>query len=73
MNNDSNNSKPSAFQLLCQAGVDKDIDFKAAVAIDAAIKSTPQGFACINLIEQYNQGLITFAEFRNAFVTAALS
>ena len=72
MNNDSNNSKPSAFQLLCQAGTDKDIDFKAAVAIDAAIKSTPQGETCVSLIEQYHSGLITFAEFRNAFVAAAL-
>ena len=73
MNNDSNNSKPSAFQLLCQAGVDKGIDFKTAVAIDAAIKSTPQGVTCVSLIEQYHSGLITFAEFRNAFVAAALS
>ena len=73
MDNDSNNSKPSAFQLLCQAGTDKDIDFKTAVAIDAAIKSTPQGSACVSLIEQYNDGLITFAEFRNSFITAALS
>ena len=73
MNNDSNNSKPSAFQLLCQAGVDKGIDFKTAVAIDAAIKSTPQGVTCVSLIGQYHSGLITFAEFRNAFVAAALS
>ena len=66
-------NKPSAFQLLCQAGTDDGIDFKTAVAIDAAIKSTPQGETCVSLIEQYNQGLLTFAEFRNAFVTAALS
>ena len=66
-------NKPSAFHLLCQAATDDDIVFKTAVAIDAAIKSTPQGETCVSLIEQYNQGLITFAEFRNAFIAAALN
>ena len=70
---DNLTNKPSAFQLLCQAGVDDNIDFKTAVAIDAAIKSTTQGETCVSLIEQYHSGLITFAEFRNAFITAALS
>ena len=66
-------NKPSAFHLLCQAATDDDIVFKTAVAIDAAIKSTPQGETCISLIEQYNQGLLTFTEFRRSFITAALS
>ena len=70
---DTNTQKPSAFQLLCQAGVATGVDGKTAEAIDAAIKCTEQGDTCIRLIEQYRSGSITFAEFRNAFVTAALS
>ena len=72
MKNKSNNRKPSAFQLLCQAGADKNIDSRAAIAIDAAIKSTPQGETCVYLIEQYNEGFITFAKFCKAFIAAAL-
>ena len=69
---DNLTNKPSAFQLLCQAGSIGWLDGATAEAIDRAIKSTQQGHDCVLLIEQYNQGLITFAEFRNAFVAAAL-
>ena len=40
---DNLNNKPSAFQLLCQAGTASEIDFITAMAIDEAIKRTPQG------------------------------
>ena len=66
-------SKPSAFQLLCQAGAAPGVDSKTAEAIDTAIKYTEQGDTCIRLIEQYHSGWLTFAEFHNAFVAAALS
>ena len=68
---DTNTQKPSAFQLLCQAGVATGVDDKTAKAIDAAIKCTEQGDICILLIEQYRGGMLTFAEFRKAFTAAA--
>ena len=65
--------KASAFQLLCAAATQPAIEFKLAVAIDAAIKETKEGDALVCLIKQYNEGLITLVEFRNAFVEAALA
>ena len=63
----------SIFTELCRLATNDSITFEVAVTINTAIKQTEEGKLCESLIKQYNDGLITFAEFRNAFVTAALS
>ena len=60
------------FSDLCSIATDDRITFEVATIVDKAIKETEQGKLCISLIDQYNSGLITFAEFRNSFVEAAL-
>ena len=61
------------FADLCNIATNDSVTFEVAVTIDKAIKQTEEGKLCESLIKQYNDGLITLAEFRNAFVTAALS
>ena len=60
------------FSELCSIATDDRITFEVATIVDKAIKETEQGKLCVSLISQYNAGLITFAEFRNSFVEAAL-
>ena len=60
------------FSDLCSIATDDRIPFEVAAIIDKAIKETEQGKLCLSLIHQYNSGLITFAEFRNSFIAAAL-
>lgn len=60
------------FSDLCIIATDDRITFEVATIVDKAIKETEQGKLCISLIHQYNSGLITFAEFRNSFIAAAL-
>ena len=60
------------FTDLCSIATDNTITFEVAVILDEAIKKTEEGRLCENLIKQYNDGLITFAEFRKAFIAAAL-
>ena len=60
------------FSDLCSIATDDSISFEVAAIVDKAIKETEQGKLCISLIYQYNNGLITFAEFRNSFIAAAL-
>ena len=57
----------SRFQTLCNIALGVT-DYALAVAIDNAISATSQGKNCIELINQYNQGLVTFAEFQSAFI-----
>ena len=61
------------FAELCNMSTNDSTPFELAVTLDTAIKQTEEGKLCESLIKQYNEGLITLAEFRNAFVTAALS
>ena len=61
------------FTELCNIATNDSIPFEVAVTLDTAIKQTEEGKLCESLIKQYNDGLITLAEFRNAFVTVALS
>lgn len=61
------------FTDLCNIATNNSITFAEAVILDEAIKRTEEGKLCASLIKQYNEGLITLAEFRNAFITAALS
>ena len=61
------------FTDLCSIATNNSITFEVAVAVDTAIKQTEEGKLCESLIKQYNDGLITLAEFRNAFITAALN
>ena len=63
----------SLFTELCNIATSDDISFKVAVALNAAIEQTEEGKECLSILKQYNDGLLTFAEFRNAFITAALS
>jgi len=60
------------FADLCNIATDNTITFEVAVILDEAIKKTEEGKLCESLIKQYNDGLITFTEFRRAFITAAL-
>ena len=60
------------FADLCNIATNNSVTFEVAVTIDTAIKQTEEGKLCENLIKQYNEGLITLAEFRNAFIAAAL-
>ena len=60
------------FTDLCNIATDNTITFEVAVILDEAIKQTEEGRLCENLIKQYNDGLITLAEFRNAFIAVAL-
>ena len=60
------------FSDLCSIATDDRITSEVATIVDKAIKETEQGKLCLSLIDQYNSGLITFAEFRNSFVAAAL-
>ena len=60
------------FTDLCNIATNDTITFEEAVILDEAIKKTEEGRLCENLIKQYNDGLITFAEFRKAFIAAAL-
>lgn len=60
------------FADLCNIATNNSITFEEAVILDEAIKRTEEGKLCEILIKQYNEGLITLAEFRNAFITAAL-
>ena len=62
----------SIFSDLCSIATDNTITFEVAVAVDTAIKQTEEGKQCESLINQYNNGLITLAEFRNAFIAVAL-
>ena len=61
------------FADLCSIALDNSTPFEVAVTLDTAIKQTEEGKLCESLIKQYNEGLITLAEFRRAFITAALS
>ena len=61
------------FTELCRIATENSITFEVAVTIDKAIKQTEEGRLCESLIKQYNEGQITLAEFRNAFITAARS
>lgn len=63
----------SLFTELCSIATSNGISFKVAVALDAAIEQTEEGKECLSILKQYNDGLLTFAEFRNAFIAAALS
>ena len=58
------------FTDLCDIATDNTITFDVAVIINKAIKQTEEGRLCESLIEQYNEGLITFAEFYKAFIAA---
>ena len=60
------------FADLCSIATNDSVTFEVAVTIDKAIKQTEEGRMCESLIKQYNDGLITLAEFRNAFIAAAL-
>lgn len=60
------------FADLCSLATNNSVTFEVAVTLDTAIKQTEEGKLCENLIKQYNDGLITLAEFRNAFIAAAL-
>lgn len=60
------------FADLCNIATNNSVTFEVAVAVDNAIKQTEEGKLCESLIKQYNDGLITLAEFRNAFIAAAL-
>ena len=60
------------FTDLCNIATNDTITFEVAVIINKAIKQTEEGKLCESLIKQYNDGLITFTEFRRAFITAAL-
>ena len=60
------------FSELCSIATDDRIPFEVATIVDKAIKETEQGKLCVSLISQYSSGLITFAEFRNSFIEAAL-
>lgn len=60
------------FADLCSIATDNTLTFEVAVALDTAIKQTEEGKLCESFIEQYNGGLITFTEFRRAFIAAAL-
>ena len=60
------------FADLCSIATDNTITFEVAVAVDTAIKKTEEGKQCDELIKKYSDGLITLAEFRNAFITVAL-
>lgn len=61
------------FADLCSIANDNTLTFEVAAAVDNAIKQTEEGKLCESLIKQYTNGLITFAEFRNAFIAAALN
>jgi len=60
------------FADLCNIATNNSVTFEVAVAVDKAIKQTEEGKMCESLIKQYNDGLITLAEFRNAFIAVAL-
>ena len=60
------------FADLCSIATNNSVTVEVAVTLDTAIKQTEEGKLCENLIKQYNEGLITLAEFRNAFIAAAL-
>ena len=60
------------FADLCSIATNNSITVEVAVTLDTAIKQTEEGKLCESLIKQYNDGLITLAEFRNAFIAAAL-
>ena len=59
------------FADLCSIATNDSVTFEVAVTIDKAIKQTEEGRMCESLIKQYNEGLITFAEFCKAFIAAA--
>ena len=61
------------FTELCNIATNDSTPFEVAVTLDTAIKQTEEGKLCESLIKQYNEGLITLAEFRRSFITAALS
>ena len=61
------------FADLCSIATNNSVTVEVAVTLDTAIKQTEEGKLCENLIKQYNEGLITLAEFRNAFIAAALT
>jgi len=63
----------SIFSDLCHIAITDNLSVEMRLALDQVIKQTEEGKQCDDLIKQYNNGLITFAEFRNAFITAALS
>ena len=58
------------FTDLCNIATNDTITFEVALTINKAIKQTEEGRLCESLIEQYNEGLITFAEFCKAFIAA---
>ena len=60
------------FADLCNIATNNNVTFEVAVILDEAIKKTEEGKLCESLIKQYNEGLITFTAFRNAFIAAAL-
>ena len=63
----------SLFTDLCNIATSADISFKVAVALNAAIEQTEEGKECLRILKQYNDGLLSLAEFSNAFIAAALS
>ena len=62
----------SIFLDLCLIAIADNLSVELKLTLDQAIKQTEEGKQCDDLIKQYNNGLITFAEFRNDFITAAL-
>ena len=61
----------SIFSDLCHIAITDNL-FEMKLTLDRVIRQTEEGKQCDDLIKQYNNGLITFAEFRNDFITAAL-
>ena len=59
------------FTDLCNIATNDTITFEVALTINKAIKQTEEGKLCESLIKQYNEGLISLAEFRKAFIAAA--
>lgn len=60
-------AKNSVFQDLCNLAT-RCTDYQTALKIDEAIAETKQGKECKELLKQYYESLITFAEFQSAFI-----